>query len=84
MPPAARPDELLCRTLTIADAEGLGKPLLITRNPYHDAERMGRFRQLGSVEDWIEAINEIRPMEQGAADSPSIEAAYSHMRKIMF
>ncbi len=69
---------------TIADAEGLGKPLLITRNPYHDAERMGRFRQLGSVEDWIEAINEIRPMEQGAADSPSIEAAYSHMRKIMF
>lgn len=45
---------------TIADAEGLGKPLLITRNPYHDPGRMRNFSVLDSREDWIKAINALQ------------------------
>lgn len=44
---------------TIADAEGLNKPLLITYNPYHDPERMTEFMQLNTLEDWIKAIKSL-------------------------
>lgn len=45
---------------TIADAEGLGKPLIITRNPYHSAERLEQFNVVETVDDWIEAINNLK------------------------
>lgn len=44
---------------TIADAIGLGKPLLITRNPYHDDSYLNGARTVDTVEDWIKAIKEI-------------------------
>lgn len=41
---------------TIADAEGLGKPLILTRNPYHDPQRTARFNVVQTKEEWKEAI----------------------------
>lgn len=46
--------------LTIADAEGLGKPLIITRNPYHSEERLNQFNVVESVDDWVNAINNLK------------------------
>lgn len=66
---------------TIADAEGLGKPLIITRNPYHDAERMKGFSQVETVEDWIEAINKITLQTKSEY---SMKRAYENMRRVMF
>lgn len=45
---------------TIADAIGLHKPLIITRNPYHDAEYLNGAHVVESVDDWIRAICEIQ------------------------
>lgn len=44
---------------TIADAEGLRKPLIITRNPYHNTGRMKYFHVVESVDDWVEAIEDV-------------------------
>jgi glycosyltransferase involved in cell wall biosynthesis len=42
---------------TIADAVGLGKPLIITRNPYHDDCYIGEHTyRVATVEDWVAAI----------------------------
>lgn len=45
---------------TIADAEGLGKPLIITRNSYHSKGRMEAFNTVDSLEDWIKAIDNLK------------------------
>lgn len=45
---------------TIADAEGLGKPLIITRNPYHSQERIKQFNTVVTLEEWVEAIKNIK------------------------
>ena len=45
---------------TIADAEGLGKPLIITRNPYHRGQRTENFNTVDSLEEWVEAIKNIK------------------------
>lgn len=72
---------------TIADAEGLGKPLIITRNTYHDVDRMAYFHVVESVEDWVKAISTI--MKQKEIDvvvqkKQGMQEAYQHMKKIMF
>lgn len=48
---------------TVSDAEGLRKPLIITRNPYHDKERMKRFHQVETVDEWVKAIRAIMQEE---------------------
>jgi glycosyltransferase involved in cell wall biosynthesis len=45
---------------TIADAEGLGKPLIITRNSYHSEARLKQFNVVETVEDWVEAISNLK------------------------
>lgn len=42
---------------TVADAEGLGKPLIITYNPYHTKERMDAFNVVESLDEWKKSIN---------------------------
>lgn len=49
---------------TIADAEGLGKPLIITRNPYHSEERLKQFNVVETVEDWVEAIKYVKQSQK--------------------
>lgn len=44
---------------TIADAIGLQKPLIITRNPYHDETYTKGMKIVDSVDDWVKAIMKI-------------------------
>lgn len=44
---------------TIADAIGLHKPLIITRNPYHDEVYLKGMYGVDTVEDWVKAIDTI-------------------------
>lgn len=70
---------------TIADAEGLGKQLIITRNPYHEAKRIKPFYVVETVEDWIEAIRQIEHTNIAPTSlSYSIQIAYAQMKTIMF
>lgn len=65
---------------TIADAEGLRKPLLITENPYHSPSRMSHFNVVNSVNDWMEAIANIKEYSQSLY---SMQSAYENMKKQM-
>lgn len=72
---------------TITDAEGLRKPLIITRNPYHDKERIANFYQVESTEDWEQSIKRI--LQDGencsvSAGNYSIKKAYDNMKKVIF
>lgn len=72
---------------TISDAEGLRKPLIITRNEYHDYDRTSIFNVVESLEDWIEAIRNINNNECSFPKSRneySMKHAYCNMKKIMF
>lgn len=44
---------------TIADAIGLRKPLIITRNPYHDETYLEGVHVVDSVEDWVKVVTDI-------------------------
>lgn len=66
---------------TIADAEGLNKPLIITNNPYHDnrPEEDG-FYTVDTVDDWVRAINEVQ--KKAIIQSKySMNTAYQKMKK---
>ncbi|MDE5560767.1 MAG: hypothetical protein K2J00_03015, partial [Bacteroidaceae bacterium] len=70
---------------TIVDAEGLGKPLIITANPYHDnrLSRDGAY-QVSTTEEWINAINAIQSSPDTRLTTETTMAeAYMHMKKIM-
>lgn len=45
---------------TIVDAEGLRKPLIITRNPYHPRKRLEPFCVVETVDEWVKAIHEVQ------------------------
>lgn len=45
---------------TVTDAEGLGKPLIITKNPYHAHKRVADFNVVEDVNEWTIAINNPR------------------------
>lgn len=45
---------------TITDAEGLNKPLIITRNSYHDISIISKFNIVDTKNDWIKAINNLK------------------------
>lgn len=49
---------------TIADAIGLQKPLIITRNPYHDEIYTKGMEIVNSVDDWVKAIQMINETEK--------------------
>ena len=66
---------------TIADAEGLCKPLIITRNPYHSAGRTSTFDVVVTVEEWVAAINNVKRCTTNMAYS--IQDAYVRMKQIM-
>lgn len=70
---------------TIADAEGLGKQLIITKNPYHDRHRIKDFNQVVSVQDWVDAINGInKKFKNGNSTGISMQSAYEQMSKVLF
>lgn len=70
---------------TIADAEGLQKPLIITRNPYHSEERLRSFHVVESVKDWVKAINEMQSVKDEVLVSKySMQKCYERMKAIMF
>lgn len=63
---------------TIADAEGLGKPLILTRNPYHDSQRTARFNVVRTKADWKEAILHLK--DSGNAVEYSMKNCYQKMK----
>lgn len=71
---------------TIADAEGLRKPLIITYNPYHNKERLRNFHVVETVDDWCEAIHDILAKDNGVQPMSlySMQAAYEKMKSFMF
>lgn len=69
---------------TIADAEGLKKPLIITRNPYHDTERVSETGMSATtVEEWIDAIRVIQEQELPIRSCSCMADAYFRMKHIM-
>lgn len=70
---------------TIADAEGLNKPLIITINPYHDNRpvKEGALQVL-TVEDWTKAIMSIlSDHPQSVVTELTMAKAYSLMKRVM-
>lgn len=70
---------------TIVDAEGLRKPLIITRNPYHSRERLQPFCVVETVDDWVKAIHEV---QSSSREIPSplydMEICYANMKVVLF
>lgn len=67
---------------TITDAEGLGKPLIITANPYHEKKRTEQFNVVKNTNDWINAITQLKT--NCAYNYYSISNCYNNMKKVMF
>lgn len=67
---------------TIADAEGLGKPLIITENPYH-AGRRDHLAQVQSTDDWVTAIRNVAFADNNDKSRFSMAKAYELMKKAM-
>ena len=69
---------------TIADAIGLHKPLIITRNPYHDAAYLKGMEVVETVDDWVAAINRIMAHDESTS-SPclSMQNCYQKMKGIV-
>lgn len=69
---------------TIADAIGLHKPLIITRNPYHDAAYLKGMEVVETVDDWVAAINRIMAHDE-SNPSPclSMQNCYQKMKDIV-
>lgn len=70
---------------TIADAEGLRKPLIITKNPYHDVRpTQDGFLAVSTIEDWISAIYSLQNSCPDRKTSDfSMSRAYARMKPIM-
>lgn len=72
---------------TIADAIGLHKPLIITRNPYHDGVYLEGMNVVESVEDWVKAIEMICKSDGAespmASDDLSMQNCWNRMKSVM-
>jgi len=70
---------------TIADAEGLNKPLIITENAYHGSRpQKDNFYSVENVEQWVDAINSINCSNHRVNRSPySMQKTYQNMARIM-
>lgn len=62
---------------TIADAEGLNKPLILTKNPYHSKKRTEGYNVVTTKEEWVHAINSLK--RQKVVDY-SIQNCYQNMK----
>lgn len=71
---------------TIADAEGLRKPLIITRNPYHNKERIKGFHVVDSVDDWVGAIEDVMRQKENVmpVSEYSMLKCWENMKPYMF
>ncbi|MCW3786646.1 hypothetical protein [Plebeiibacterium sediminum] len=70
---------------SVADSEGLQKPLIITRNPYHSKNRLNFMHVVEDLSDWIKAIKEIQLMESKIPQSTyNIKECYKNMKSVMF
>ena len=70
---------------TIADALGLHKPLIITRNPYHDEAYLEGMNVVESVDDWVKAIETIchsDSAELPVASDISMQNCWNRMRDV--
>lgn len=70
---------------TIADAEGLRKPLIITYNKYHSNDRRVNFTVVETVDDWINAIQVISKSSFNNSQNVhfSMHQAYEKMKLYM-
>ncbi len=70
---------------TIADAEGLDKPLIITSNPYHDTLRVSKTGfAVNTVEEWVKAIKDIQESNiKPRKFEFNMSKAYQNMKKAM-
>lgn len=70
---------------TIADAIGLGKPLLIPHNPYHDASYLDGAKVVETVDDWVKAIEDVMNNVDGASirSNMNMASCYQNMKKVM-
>lgn len=66
---------------TIADAEGLNKPLIITHNPYHSDNRINRFNVATNKQEWIHATTALIFYPQ--KDSYSMQNCYNNMKQYL-
>lgn len=71
---------------TIADAQGLRKPLIITANPYHDASRLSSStHQVTSVDQWVDAIRALMYSdEMHPVPVSTMQRAWECMRQVIF
>lgn len=71
---------------TIADAEGMCKPLIITHNPYHSEKRIQSFHVVKTLEDWVEAIykEQTSPQKPIPQSQYNMQKCYKKMKAIMF
>lgn len=70
---------------SIADAEGLRKPLIISRNPYHSEKRLRTFQVVETVDDWVKAIHDLESVTQKQTVSEyTMKKCYERMKSIMF
>lgn len=63
---------------TIVDAEGLNKPLIITYNPFHSAERLESFNVVTNKQEWIQAITSLKYSRN--LSSFSMQECYQNMK----
>lgn len=70
---------------TIADAIGLNKPLLITRNPYHDADYLNGAKVVETIDDWVKNIEEVmgNTEDMTIKSRMSMANCYQNMKKEM-
>lgn len=66
---------------TIADAEGLNKPLIITYNPYHSDKRLESFNVVTNKQEWIQTINFLSFRSKKAPYS--IQNCYNNMKQYL-
>lgn len=66
---------------TIADAEGLGKPLIITSNPYHEQIRVNHFNVATIKDEWYHAINHLKKANFNI--QYSIQNCYQNMKPLI-
>ena len=70
---------------TIVDAEGLRKPLIITRNPYHSRKRLEPFCVVETVDEWVKAIREVQASSiEISVPSCNMEKCYADMKPVLF
>lgn len=68
---------------TIADAEGLNKPLIITENPYH-IERKDFLWSVKTKADWIKAIHKMDMKDNKFCESSfSMQSAYQYIKMVI-